>query len=697
MPAKIIENPNPRDPRTEGEEYLLNVFKTSRIFDGWQIFEQPHINSMKPDFVLLNPKKGIIIVEVKDWNLESKKYINGGYVLGDDGREYRANPISQVEWYKSCILKMDWEGTQELVKNYNNYYGYIETVVFFYEADRKEVEEFCYGSDEEGVDWSFYDLDMEESCNSKKRYTKIWTKEDTECIKNNYFKYKDRYPYALRNKKESKFNKNNELEHLVEEISAFMQCSDYHEERRNPMVLDSEQNKVAELKKNAIRRWKGVAGSGKSLILAEKATRALKEGSNVLLLTYNITLRHYLRDLCSVQFGTDSKNDRRKLKENLHITHFHGFLKELFAYYEIEICEEKKKTSHKEKIDFTSIWIKVLNEFMEKNSYLCKYDYILIDEGQDFQGEWILFLKQFFSKKGEILIVYDEAQDIYGHGVWIEDPKQIKNIGFKGQVGKLRYSRRMPKEIINKIELLRKKLNIDEEEILIPKENYEEINFLSKISWINEENESLEKKMEDIGEEFDKLIRNGSKIEDITILTTNENTGIKIVKYFNERGIEVSHVYDMDGTKDIDKRRQEKFKFQGGTGRLKVCSFQSYKGWQTPNVILVLDDVNTDYIGDEIIKRTPKQNKFNKSNSGFNLLDDDDFGFDVSGKDIFDFSLNGWDDERVDKTIIEQSKIMNDALFISMSRVKKNALTGEYAFICLNYFDEYRKLEKYFD
>ena len=37
MPAKIIENPNPRDPRTEGEEYLLNVFKTSRIFDGWQI------------------------------------------------------------------------------------------------------------------------------------------------------------------------------------------------------------------------------------------------------------------------------------------------------------------------------------------------------------------------------------------------------------------------------------------------------------------------------------------------------------------------------------------------------------------------------------------------------------------------------------------------------------------------------------
>ena len=69
MSAIIFENINPRDKRTEGEEKLLNVLKYSPRFDGWTVFEQPHIDSMKPDFILLHPKKGVIIIEVKDWNL----------------------------------------------------------------------------------------------------------------------------------------------------------------------------------------------------------------------------------------------------------------------------------------------------------------------------------------------------------------------------------------------------------------------------------------------------------------------------------------------------------------------------------------------------------------------------------------------------------------------------------------------------
>ena len=189
--------------------------------------------------------------------------------------------------------------------------------------------------------------------------------------------------------------------------------------------------------------------------------------------------------------------------------------------------------------------------------------------------------------------------------------------------------------------------------------------------------------MEKIYKEFKELKKNGNAIEDITILTTNENTGIEIVKYFEERGVKVSHVYDMSGTKNIKERRKEKFKFQGGTGRLKVCSFQSYKGWQTPNVILVLDDVKTYYKGDKIEKRISKEN-----NLEINSINND---FDFSGEDVFEIAPD------TSNSIIEQSKIINDALFISMSRVKQNTSTGEYAFICLNYLDEYKELEKYFD
>ena len=35
-------------------------------------------------------------------------------------------------------------------------------------------------------------------------------------------------------------------------------------------------------------------------------------------------------------------------------------------------------------------------------------------------------MKQFFTKKGEIFIVYDKAQDLYNHGIWIEDSEEIR-------------------------------------------------------------------------------------------------------------------------------------------------------------------------------------------------------------------------------------------------------------------------------
>ena len=138
-----------------------------------------------------------------------------------------------------------------------------------------------------------------------------------------------------------------------------------------------------------------------------------------------------------------------------------------------------------------------------------------------------------------------------------------------------------------------------------------------------------------------KELRENNQLEDITILTTNENTGVDIVKFFSDKGLKVSHVYDMNKGKNTKKRRNEKWKFRGGTGRLKVCSYHSYKGWQTPNVILVLDSCGSE-------------------------------------------------------NIVDIRKNVNNAIFISMSRVKPNSMNGQFSFTCFNYLDEYDFLEKVF-
>lgn len=617
MSAIIFENINPRDKRTEGEEKLLNVLKYSPRFDGWTVFEQPHIDSMKPDFILLNPEKGVIIIEVKDWNLNLDIYKSGGYIKGTDGRLHKKDPVEQVETYKNCILKSDLNNSEDFVSKNNDYYGYIETVVYFHGPSKEKALEFC----------------------TNNTYTKIWTDDDIDNINDINKKLDHRqYTWALE-VTQSKYNKEGLLENMVSQLIKNLQCEDYNYERKAPFKLVGEQLELAKLKQNSIRRWGGVPGAGKSLVLAEKAARALKKDYRVLILTYNITLRHYLKDLCSQQFGAVN---RSKLKENLSVLYFHEFLKIVAASYCIKLPYSELYTYNNKDYDFTQDWIKCIEKFMELNPLKdeFKYDYILIDEGQDFRGDWIRFLKKFYTQKGELFIVYDKSQDIYEHGIWIEDSEQIKNIGFKGKPGYLKISYRLPKEIVEKIELVRKELGIHEENILTPKSNSNQISLLRSIKWINSNTDSKEDKLNRIDLKIKELLEY-NKLEDITILTTNENTGVDIVKFFTDKGLKVSHVYDMNKAKDEKKRRNEKWKFRGGTGRLKVCSYHSYKGWQTPNIILVLDSYGSE-------------------------------------------------------NIVDIRKNVSNAIFISMSRVKPNSMNGQYSFTCFNYLPEYNFLEKVF-
>lgn len=55
-------------PLTDGEKRLIDLFDTT-LQPEWEIYLQPHLNGLRPDFVLLHPHVGIAVFEVKDWNL----------------------------------------------------------------------------------------------------------------------------------------------------------------------------------------------------------------------------------------------------------------------------------------------------------------------------------------------------------------------------------------------------------------------------------------------------------------------------------------------------------------------------------------------------------------------------------------------------------------------------------------------------
>lgn len=624
MLATIIENFNPNDPRTEGENYLLDMFKTSQRFEGWTVFEQPHINSMKPDFVLTHPQKGILIIEVKDWNLNSEAYNRNGYIRGTDGNYYKSNPINQVEYYKKNILHYQLLSSVNLSEKFSRYFSCIETIVYFHSATKHAAMNYCNAFDS---------------------HTKVWTKIDIDYIRNpeNRLNHHE-HTYAL-SRNYSSFSQNGLLENLVSELNIHLQHADYNYERRQPFTLTSDQKKLANLSPSSIRRWSGVAGSGKSIIIAEKATQAAKLDKQVLILSFNITLRHYLRDLCSQQFGQGNyQGERKKLRSHITISHFHDFLKLLLTEHQLEVNFDDENENE----GYEILLMKTANDYFQSHAIKphLKFDYILIDEGQDFKADWIRFLKNFFTDKGELFIVYDKAQNLYGHGVWIEDSEQIKDIGFKGKPGHLKYTHRLPNKIVQKIALVRQKLQLEGEDILLTKQEQE--SFFQKTFWHNYHPNTRLEKLQQIEQHLRNLY-GSNQLEDIAILTTNENTGAEIVKYVNTLDFKTSHVYDLKRQQDSERRRVEKWKFQGGTGRLKVSSYHSFKGWQTPNVLLILDSPTTNYNGEQITMGNPPL------------------------------------------------EAVQNALFISMSRVKGRADNGEYTFTCLNFLPEYDQLSSIFD
>ena len=76
--SRIIDPPltdlkDLRPPLTVGEMEVLQLFN-DELPDHWEIYFRPHLNGLRPDFVLLSPKVGVAVFEVKDWNLSAMHY-----------------------------------------------------------------------------------------------------------------------------------------------------------------------------------------------------------------------------------------------------------------------------------------------------------------------------------------------------------------------------------------------------------------------------------------------------------------------------------------------------------------------------------------------------------------------------------------------------------------------------------------------
>lgn len=153
-------------------------------------------------------------------------------------------------------------------------------------------------------------------------------------------------------------------------------------------VLDYEQEKVARQLGSGHRILYGVPGSGKTVVLIAAAKLLAEAGMSVLMLCYNRTLQGYLaktlRPYASVDVNT-------------------------FGVW------GRMQGAPSELTDREAFGAGVLSIIESGGGDSGKYDAVLIDEGQDFPASWfqsaVLALKE--PSDGTLIIAYDVSQNLY--------------------------------------------------------------------------------------------------------------------------------------------------------------------------------------------------------------------------------------------------------------------------------------------
>lgn len=395
-----------RSSATVGERLLFRTLKTY-LPDDYIVYYEPEIHGKRPDFVIIGPDLGLLVLEVKDYTKNTLFQLNHDEwtIITSSGEQTKMkSPLKQARdnmFHIVDLLKKDrnlvhLEGKYQFQLKFP--YGFGSVFTRLYQKDF--IENGLYSVVEPALCLTRDEIDPEKEAFSEENII--------EKITNMFV-----VPYRLRNPL-SKEEIDAIRYHLFPEVrisAEFKQPVPYQDQLllslHDIKAMDLLQENLAKQIGDKNRLIRGVAGSGKTLILASRAKLLVKEHPDwkILILCYNISLsrsieqmiHHMMQEpdnLFDFDF-TKEDADKPSTSRNIKVCNFHAWLKNDLKITEKEIPSIVEKLEGGEAI-------------------LPMYDAILIDEGQDFDPEWFQLVSNLLNPETKsLLLVEDRAQDIY--------------------------------------------------------------------------------------------------------------------------------------------------------------------------------------------------------------------------------------------------------------------------------------------
>lgn len=567
-----------RQPLTTGErrvlEWFLHILPTS-----WEIYIQPHLNGLRPDFVLLHPKCGIAVYEVKDWSLGGMDYfIKSGasprLMARKDGKTFalgRSDPVAAVDQYKRELYSLYIPSLPA-----KHGLGAIVAGVIFTNAITEEASTL---------------LDPLREAKGHNKHPRLYPVVGSDLVG-------DCSAYALRTLLSSASQYDGRMdERVAAELRHWLVEPSFSREQRVPLAKVMSKRQIAMCKnvdRKHMRRIKGPAGSGKSLVLAGRAVELANDGKRVLIVTFNITLINYLLDL-AVRYAQSGRVRNQITALNFHhwckrIAFLAGKDDEYDALWQGH-TEADPRVGQVLSYDLPHAAQQWASSLDSKD----RWDAVLVDEGQDFRIEWWAALRAALpvDGSGEALLVADAQQNIYGVASWTES--EMRGAGFRGPWMTLDNSYRMSPALCRLASAFIDRFQADVDP-LRPVSPQGEFEFRTVLRWHQVDSGTPvavacdQALLEILARSNDDPVA----VADLVCIVDREDTGLDVVRTLRDKGVRVLHTFghgDDQREREQDGRRK-KLAFYKGDARVKVTTIHSFKGWESRALVVAISSAS---------------------------------------------------------------------------------------------------------
>ncbi len=408
--ATLIPSLNSCKPRMSSGERRFGERLETKLEDDYLLWYDVPIGNrnLHPDFIVIHPRRGLLILEVKDWRIDTIRAMSRtqATILTSTGIKNVANPLEQARQYAHEVVNLLQRDSALRTEHRERYRGKL-LCPWGYGVVLANITRQQFSATDLGEVLPPHRVicrdEMYEDVEPEAFQKRLW----------------DMYPWVF----ESALTVP-QIErvrwHIFPEIRiAEPRQAGLFEEAIPDIVrlMDLQQEQLARSLGDGHRVIHGVAGSGKTMILGYRCLHLAKAlHKPVLALCYNKTLAARLQQMLV----------ERGVADQVNVRNFHAWCRSQLVQYHVPLPVTHDSAVYAEQL------VERLIHAVDKGQVpAAQYGAVLIDEGHDFRPEWLKLVVQMLDPDtNSLLLLYDDAQSIYGGG---RRKFRFKSVGVQAQ------------------------------------------------------------------------------------------------------------------------------------------------------------------------------------------------------------------------------------------------------------------------